>query len=200
MNAVETRTEQLLQIVSGHIEEVVPFYERSCADVATAIQTGVGNCMSKAVIAAVVFEDLTSENMAAVFYNRGVHPSLYSDMFGKVHKGFGHAAMLAQTNASLWTVGFNINNTSSGDRYVVPANPKDEEERISIKDGKIVAVGSSSEELVVGDWYSVYRLYMESVDIKDSSAHSMTKEDLQKLILNRIKNPPSSSKTTLSAA
>lgn len=200
MSIVSINTEKLLQVVSGHIEEVAPYYERPQADVVKAIETGVGNCLAKAVIAAIVFEHLTQEGLAAVFYNRQVHPSTYADIIGRAQKGFGHAAMLAQTDSGIWTLGFNINNTQAQDRYVVPANDS-EEERIGFADGKIIAVGPQAADLMVGSWYDTYRSYMEDVSIQDSSAHTVEEENLRELVLHRLLNPPSGpTEQSLSAA
>ncbi len=189
MNLVDTRVEPLLEIVAGHIERVVPTYERAQADVRVAVEDGTGNCLSKAVIAAVVFEHLTSEGSSAVFYNKEVHPSPYADWLGREHKGFGHAAMLAQTDYGLWTVGFNLNNVSSGDHYVANTHAEGDETIFTI-DKKIKAVGEFVEKFVVGDWYDVYREYMEAVDIATSSAHTMERSELEKLILSNLKHPP----------
>lgn len=176
-----------LTYIANYIETAVPRYDIKQSDPLLAAQEGVGNCVSKAVVAGILLERNGWEGgvLPALAWNRNTHPQKHQDLLGRVGLRNGHAMLLSTSNADDGTIAYLAFNplAQQADSWEIDDfNSLDAD--ATTEGGVIVPtpVGLAA-GYVIEEWHSGGKKYLEALGIMDSAYHLTTREEMSGLVV-----------------
>ncbi|MEI7631894.1 MAG: hypothetical protein WCJ60_01065 [bacterium] len=179
-----------LRLVAGLIEKIVPNYNIKQSDPVLAAETGSGNCVSKAVIGAIVldFAKLVGP-VPALTWNTHTHPKIGEDMFGRTKVQNGHAQLLVAGTSDVLNIqamSFNPSGTEANHWEVYDFN--DDEKYAEVKDNHIQSTESGKEVgFEINDWYIGGKKYNEAIGTHDSVYHLLSKDQMSQNVISLLK-------------
>lgn len=165
------------------VESLVPNYDIKQCDPIIAANTGIGNCISKSIIAAAMIERCgISPIPTALSWNKRTHPKTATSILGKNVVHFGHAQLLATNNLAPHTIialSFNPLGQASDDWELYQFNLADDIYAEVGAEGRIQATELGAQlGFVIGDWYDCGQAYMEAAGLEQSSFHTFSRESI----------------------
>ena len=184
------RENSKLVFVAKLTQQLIPEYDIKQSDPLVAVNEGVGNCVAKAAVSAVMLERGKFVGATpALAWNERTHPKHGDDMLGKPRVLNGHAYLLASGTVPpfrISAISFNPAGVLSNDWEIFDFN--DDGEFAKVSDGnEIVAThAGSTVGYHVENWHEGGKSYIEALGVTDSIYHQTTKEQMAKLIVDKL--------------
>jgi hypothetical protein len=186
----ENQDNTKLQFIARLMQTVVPEYDIRQSDPLEAAESGIGNCVAKAAISAVLLgRGKFTGAKPALAWNTNTHPKHGSDLFGAPRILNGHAYLLVSNNNPPYTISgisYNPDGISSSSWEIFNFND-DGEFAVVQNDGSITTTeAGATVGYVVDDWHAGSKSYMEALGIFESVYHRTTPERLSAMIIGKL--------------
>lgn len=182
----------ILNVAARITEELVPNYSIKQSDPLLAAKLGIGNCLAKSAISAVMLERMHLVGPApAIGYNTKTHPRYFDSIIKQRSIGNGHAFLFAASAYSPHNIGalsFNPFGIES-DEWHIEDFSGDEPKLVDVsEDGEhIIATSRGIDEgFVISDWYRGAQLYQEAIGVTNDVFHTTTSHELGTLIVEEL--------------
>lgn len=183
------RQQARLKVAAGLIESIVPDYDIKQSDPVLAAETGIGNCVSKAVVGGILLVRAQLIGPSpALAWNTRTHPKMGNDLIGRPRMLNGHAQLLVAPRSEskyIDALSFNPDGTAASNWEVFDFN--DIGEFAAVDGDKIQAteLGLAS-GFVIDSWYEAGKLYHEALGIEDSVYHSQSSEGITSRVIGAL--------------
>lgn len=184
----ETPQASRLRFAAAMVEKAVPTYDIKQSDPVIAAEFGVGNCVAKSVIAAILLERAKLVgSKPALAWNQNTHPKKGTDLLDRPVLKNGHAFLLttqvsANTN-KVDAISFNPQSTAVDCWEIFDFN--DEGVHATSEDGRI-RVTEEGQEIgyVIEGWYDAAAMYMNALNQNDSIYIKKTEEQIRDEVIS----------------
>jgi hypothetical protein len=189
MSARIFRPNPQIAVAAGIIESIVPEYDIKQSDPIVAAETGIGNCLSKAVLGAVLLERAEFIGpRPAVAWNRHSHPKRAYSAIGELQILNGHVQLLTANQKrppQISSLSFNPDSTASSNWEVYDFN--EDYAYADVQGNTIVDTNhGKTAGFVINTWYQAARSYQEALGQIDSPFHTETEPELQDNIIELL--------------
>jgi hypothetical protein len=185
----ENRENSKLIFAASLTETLVPGYDIRQSDPIKAAKDGIGNCVAKAAISAVMLEQAQFVGATpALAWNTNTHPKHGIDVLGNPRILNGHAYLLASDNRPPYKISglsFNPDGISSNNWEIFEFN--DDGEFATVVNDNIVATpAGTTVGYIIDDWHAGGRQYQEALGITESIYHQTTRKQLSSMIVDLL--------------
>lgn len=165
-----------LYVAAALIESSVPDYDPKQSDPTIAAEKGIGNCVSKAIIGAILLEKaMLVGAKPALAWNTKTHPKVGEDLFGKPVVRNGHAQLVVANTAEtpqIHAISFNPMSQAGDDWELFDFNEDEQYAKVSC--GSITTTRQGDAVgFIVKDWHEGGKHYAEALGIYDSVFHNL---------------------------
>jgi hypothetical protein len=178
-----------LYVFANLTETLVVDYDIKQSDPLIAASSGVGNCLAKSVITAVMLERAKLVGpKPAIAWNKNTHPKYGNDMFGAPKILNGHAYLLIGNNDGTKIAGISFNPKSEvSSKYEIFDFNDEGDYAVANDRGSIEATDiGATVGYTIANWHLGSRLYMEALGSTDSVFHRLAETEMTKLIIDSL--------------
>lgn len=173
-------------------EVLVPKYDIKQSDPIEASRSGIGNCLAKSAISAIMLERMKLVGpRPAIGYNSKTHPKYFDSVIKRQTRGNGHAFLFAASGYTPNVIGglsFNPFGDES-DHWRIEDFSHDEPKIIEVTaDGRHITATQTGIEtgFVIADWYRGAQLYQEALGITDDVYHTTSEQVIGESVIAHL--------------
>ncbi len=186
-----TQFNSKLRFVAGLVETLVPDYKHAQPNPVLASETGVGGCVAKSAISAIILEKagFIGSN-PAIAWNTNTHPKHGDDLLGRPKILSGHAYLLVSntTNTSINAVSFNPDGVISSNWQIFDFNEEVKYTEINEENDITITEAGNTVGYQSYRWHRAGQLYMQALGITDSIYDTQSQEQITERVLANLKS------------